>query len=97
VACAAQWSSSTAHDAPRTEETVVMKKIVPSVFFQKQLTGTAPAGTIPARLELFEHELRQAAGGTIHIDDGDGGIVTYCTADPRGLYGKHFDDDCGHL
>ncbi len=40
-----------------------MKKIIPAVFFQKQLNGVKEAPMKPERLELFESELRAVVGG----------------------------------
>jgi hypothetical protein len=42
------------------EKTV--KKIVPAVFFQKQLDGAADVVKRPARLDLFDDELRRVVG-----------------------------------
>jgi hypothetical protein len=53
-----------------------MKRIIPAVFFQKHLNGVQDAPKTPARLELFESELRTVVGG-LRVSDGSGGTVTY--------------------
>jgi hypothetical protein len=58
-----------------TEEKA-MKKIIPAVFFQKQLNGVQEAPKKPERLELFESELREVVGG-LRVNDGSGGSVTF--------------------
>lgn len=40
-----------------------MKKLIPAVFFQKQVSGSAGTVQIPERLEMFENELDQVVGG----------------------------------
>ena len=40
-----------------------MKKNVPAVFFQHQLTGRKPTVKRPEVLELFESQLRAVCGG----------------------------------
>jgi hypothetical protein len=56
-----------------------MKKLIPAVFFQKQLNGVKEAPAKPERLELFESELREVVGGRISFGppDGSGGYTTY--------------------
>jgi len=54
-----------------------VKKIIPAVFFQKQLNGVKEAPKKAERLELFESELRTVVGGLRRVDDGSGGTVTY--------------------
>ena len=56
-----------------------MKKVIPAVFFQKQLNGVKEASQKPERLELFESELREVGGGEIIVGepDGMGGHTTY--------------------
>jgi hypothetical protein len=56
-----------------------MKKLIPAVFFQKQLNGVKEAPQMPERLELFESELRAVAGGrpSFGPPDGSGGYTTY--------------------
>jgi hypothetical protein len=61
------------------EKTV--KKIIPAVFFQKQLNGIKETPKKPERLALFEGELRAVVGGQIREDDGSGGTVTYSGSD----------------
>lgn len=46
-----------------------MKKVVPAVFFQKRLDGANPVVKKPARLELFESELRRVSGGRMANSD----------------------------
>jgi hypothetical protein len=59
-----------------------MKKIIPAVFFQKQLNGVKEAPKKPERLELFESELRGVVGGRrFQEGDGSGGTVTYSGSD----------------
>lgn len=40
-----------------------MKKLIPAVFFQKQVTGSSGSVQKPERLEMFENELDQVVGG----------------------------------
>jgi len=68
-----------------------MPKVIPAVFFQKQLDGFKADAQKPERLELFENELREVAGGlnrlpvagaggqklTIGGPDGSGGHTTF--------------------
>jgi hypothetical protein len=60
-----------------------VKKIIPAVFFQKQLNGVKEAPKKPERLELFESELRTVAGGRpiLGPPDGSGGYTTYSGSD----------------
>jgi hypothetical protein len=44
-----------------------MPKVIPAVFFQKQLDGVKADAQKPERLELFESELREVAGGQSHL------------------------------
>jgi len=50
-----------------------MKKLIPAVFFQKQLNGVKETPAKPERLELFESELRAVVGGLYRLQ----GTVTY--------------------
>jgi len=50
-----------------------VKKIMPALFFQKQLNGVQEAPKKPERLELFESELRAVVGGLSRLQ----GTVTY--------------------
>ena len=54
-------------------------KVIPAVFFQKQLDGVKEDAPKPERLELFESQLREVAGGRPPVGgpDGSGGYVTY--------------------
>jgi len=56
-----------------------MKKLIPAVFFQKQLNGVQEDPKKPERLELFESELREVVGGRpiLGPPDGSGGYTTY--------------------
>jgi hypothetical protein len=69
-----------------------MPKVIPAVFFQKQLDGFKADAQKPERLELFESQLREVAGGlsqfrgaagaagtrlTIGGSDGSGGHTTF--------------------
>jgi hypothetical protein len=66
-----------------------MPKVIPAVFFQKQLDGFKADAKKPERLELFESELLEVAGGlsqvrqatgsrlTIDGPDGSGGHTTF--------------------
>lgn len=56
-----------------------MKKLIPAVFFQKQVkAGTAPTAVkLPERLEMFESELDEIVGGVRRMNDGSGGSVTF--------------------
>jgi hypothetical protein len=66
-----------------------MTKVIPAVFFQKQLDGFKADAQKPERLELFESQLREVAGGqsqlrqatgarlTIDGPDGSGGHTTF--------------------
>lgn len=40
-----------------------MKKVIPAVFFQKQLNGVSEVVKKPEVLDLFESELRKVVGG----------------------------------
>lgn len=51
-----------------------MKKLIPAVFFQKQLNNDDAAIKTPERLELFESELRAVVGGQFSIGGGTGGV-----------------------
>lgn len=65
-----------------------MKKHIPAVFFQKHLNGVKTASQKPARLELFENELREVVGG-MRYQDTD----TYSGSD--GWADVANADDCG--
>jgi hypothetical protein len=67
-----------------------MKKIVPAVFFQKQLDGADDVVKKPARLELFDSELRRVAGGRTPVG---GGIDTFSGS--AGWLDVMQADDCG--
>ena len=66
-----------------------MPKVIPAVFFQKQLDGVKADAQKPERLELFESQLHEVAGGqsqlrgvagarlTIGGPDGSGGHTTF--------------------
>ena len=66
-----------------------MPKVIPAVFFQKQLDGVKEDAQKPERLELYESQLREVAGGqsqlrvaagarlTIGGSDGSGGHTTF--------------------
>ncbi len=56
-----------------------MKKLIPAVFFQKQVKGgSAPTSVkVPERLEMFESELDEVVGGMRRVSDGSGGSVTF--------------------
>ena len=60
-----------------------MKKIIPAVFFQKQLDGVKEAPQKPERLELFESELRAVVGGRPILGPPNeyGGYTTYSGSD----------------
>jgi hypothetical protein len=63
-------------------------KLIPAVFFQKNVNGADAAAKTPERLELFETELRAVVGGALRaklgaalptrgLSDGSGGTTTY--------------------
>lgn len=63
-------------------------KLIPAVFFQKNVDGADAAAKTPERLELFETELRAVVGGALRaslggalptrgLSDGSGGTTTY--------------------
>ena len=70
-----------------------MPKVIPAVFFQKQIDGAKEDAQKPERLELFESQLREVAGGqsrlgqvsgalsgarlTVGGSDGSGGHTTF--------------------
>ena len=66
-----------------------MPKVIPAVFFQKQLDGVKEDAQKPERLELFESQLREVAGGQSQLrgvagarlavggPDGSGGHTTF--------------------
>ena len=62
-------------------------KLIPAVFFQKQVNGVEAAAKTPERLEVFESELRAVVGGALRavmggalptrgLTDGSGGTTT---------------------
>ena len=42
-------------------------KVIPAIFFQKQLDGVKEDAPKPERLELFESQLRDLVGGTTFL------------------------------
>jgi hypothetical protein len=69
-----------------------MPKVIPAVFFQKQIDGVKEDAQMPERLELFESQLREVAGGQSRLravsglsgarlavggSDGSGGHTTF--------------------
>jgi hypothetical protein len=68
-----------------------MPKVIPAVFFQKQIDGVKADAQMPERLELFESQLREVAGGQSRLrvsglsgarlavggSDGSGGHTTF--------------------
>ena len=52
-------------------------KVIPAVFFQKQLDGVKEDAQKPERLALFESQLREVVGGRSRLGDGSGGYTTY--------------------
>ena len=61
-------------------------KVIPAVFFQKQLDGVKQDAQKPEGLALFESQLREVVGGTTilgsrlggtKLSDGYGGSTTY--------------------
>jgi hypothetical protein len=54
-------------------------KVIPAVFFQKQLDGVKGDAQKPERLALFESQLREVVGGRPILGgpDGYGGHTTY--------------------
>ena len=67
-----------------------MKKLVPAVFFQKQLDGGTGEVKRPARLELFDDELRRVVGAKPG-DIGGGDTFSYSA----GWLDVLQPDDCG--
>jgi len=55
----------------RRKETTM--KVIPAVFFQKQLDGVKEDVQIPERLALFESQLREVVGGTTILGSRLGG------------------------
>lgn len=76
-------------DSDAEEKT--MKKVIPAVFFQKQLNGEQDGVKKPERLELFESELREVVGGMRYQEPGDD--TTYSYSD--GWADVLQPDDCG--
>ena len=48
-------------------------KVIPAIFFQKQLDGVKEDAQKPARLALFESQLREVVGGTTILGSRLGG------------------------
>jgi hypothetical protein len=84
-----------------------MNKLIPAVFFQKQLNGVKAEAKKPQVLELYEDEMRKIVGGrsatlargglaASHLrlgeSDGAGGTVTYCGS--QGWLDVQQGDDC---
>lgn len=42
-------------------------KVIPAVFFQKQLDGVKEDVRKPERLEIFESQMREVVGGAISV------------------------------
>jgi len=85
-----------------------MPKVIPAVFFQKQINGAKEDAQLPERLELFESQLREVAGGASRLaaaagalsgarlavgpSDGFGGHTTFSGS--AGWAGVSQGDDC---
>jgi hypothetical protein len=54
-------------------------KLIPAIFFQKQLNGVKEEVQTPERLDLFESELREVVGGAILSASRLGGTRYYST------------------
>jgi hypothetical protein len=54
-------------------------KLIPAIFFQKQLDGAKGDVQKPERLELFESELREVLGGATVLGSRLGGTRYYST------------------
>ena len=65
-----------------------MKKIIPALFFQKQLNGVKEVPQKPERLELFESELRTVVGGLYRLE----GTVTYSVSEGGVAYPSDYAD-----
>ena len=49
-----------------------MPKVIPAVVFQKQLDGVKEDAQKPERLELYESQLREVAGGQSQLREAAG-------------------------
>jgi hypothetical protein len=82
-----------------------MKKLIPAVFFQKELNGVRAAVKKPEVLDLFESELRTVVGGRSFRGDSAGsklpteGSLSYSSIDTYsgsvGWVDVANADDCG--
>ena len=54
-------------------------KVIPAIFFQKQLDGGKEDVQKPERLELFESQLRDVLGGATMLGSRLGGTRYYST------------------
>ncbi|KRQ95327.1 hypothetical protein CQ12_40035 [Bradyrhizobium jicamae] len=61
-----------------------MPKVIPAVFFQKQLDGVKADAQKPERLEIFESELREVAGGQSRLREASGAKLTVGGPDGSG-------------
>jgi hypothetical protein len=52
-------------------------KVIPAIFFQKQLDGVKEDVAKPERLELFESQLREVVGGATMLGSRVGGTTRY--------------------
>ena len=50
-------------------------KVIPAVFFQKQLDGVKEDAPKPERLALFESQLREVVGGATFLGSRLGGAT----------------------
>ena len=66
-----------------------MAKVIPAVFFQKQLDGVKFDAQKPERLELFESQLREVAGGLLRVGVGQGTQATNKVTDGPDGSGGH--------
>jgi hypothetical protein len=62
----------------RRKETTM--KVIPAIFFQKQLDGVKEDAHKPERLELFESQLREVVGGATILGSRLGGAKLYANS-----------------
>jgi len=86
-----------------------MNKLIPAVFFQKQLNGVEAATKKPQVLELYESEMQKIVGGrsvapiarggvaasTMRLNEGDGAGGTTTYSGSEGWLDVEQADDCG--
>ena len=75
-------------------------KVIPAVFFQKQLDGVKEDAQKPERLALFESQLREVVGGAMFLGSRLGGATVRVSdsttySGSAGWLDVEQADDCG--